>query len=748
MAKLTLSDLYGISFTSLGTAVADWKDMVGRLDTLANSARDHMLATSNKARWSGENAGVTRDFVKKTAEEFRDAHAEAKSIWNILEDAHTELAKIQSDVKNAVDVNAKDLGIRVQDNGDGTVRCFFPHVRGDTDERTQQQLDEMRALESRVNGLIAHAEEIDDSAARALRKSHGNDVNDFGHSTYDSLDDAQQERASELAKKSLRLYKEGKELPEEELAELAQTIKYNASDPDFATAFYRDLGQEGALRFQAQLSLDGSAEGGRQLELARTIQDGMGVALSKATPRLGDEWTAELMRVGRSNISLDMVGNQVEPRGYQVLGTLLRHGKYDTEFLKRVGNDMIAFEREDPGAWPRLDGRYTGMPNFGLNLDKDGGGGFDPITGLLEAYGHNPDASTEFLRATVPGKQDGVPTMTNLEYLMGMGADGKGEGARQWIPDVAAPWAQEGDDKVFGKDALGHALEAAVTGLPYDHGPSGEHPKHTPERSEIMESVVTAVAAKPDLMHDRMADSLGRMAGEYMPEINSSLRQSNNFAGLYGSSNFDALATTEFLDTLGRNPDAYAEATLGAENYSASLMSDVVKHPDQYSGTPGENLKHISYGTGTVEGILGGARHDEIVTGGQLSDEEYNKKIQERADMFNSVFGSTVGFATERVPIAGEVINGVTEHIVGKVAEGAERNTAAETAHEAGVSSFDARKNALEQANAGVIIAGTPKGEDSLTLHRDVDTNTGEGYDHGKELQREAKDHYKRNPPE
>ncbi|MFJ4951835.1 hypothetical protein [Streptomyces sp. NPDC088760] len=36
---------------------------------------------------------------------------------------------------------------------------------------------------------------------------------------------------------------------------------------------------------------------------------------------------------------------------------------------------------------------------------------------------------------------------------------------------------------------------------------------------------------------------------------------------------------------------------------------------------------------------------------------------------------STVGLATERVPIAGEVVNGVTEVVVGEMVEGAERNS-------------------------------------------------------------------------
>ncbi|WP_327683773.1 DUF6571 family protein [Streptomyces sp. NBC_00467] len=745
MGSLTLTDLVEVDLGKLGAAVADWKKAADSLKKLAGNADSGMYAKSERARWKGDNATVTRDFVRKTKKEFADAQAQAQTTYELLEDAHTELVGIQKKVKTAVGTDAANLGCRIEDIGGGAVRWFFPHVRGDTDERRQAQRDAAQALADRVAGLIGHASEIDASVSRALGKSHGNDPNNFGHTNYDSLDAAQEERAAELAQRSLKLYKEGKELSEEELKELRTLLKYNADDQPFATKLYRDLGPEGALRFQAQISLDGTAEGGTQLQLARSIQDSMGVALATAQPKLGDEYTQELMKLGRSNLDLEMLGNRIEPKGYQVLGTLLRHGTYEKGFLDKVGNDMIAYEREmDGGAWSRPDGSYAGMKGFGLNADATGGGGWDPLTGLLEAYGRNPDASTAFLQANVAGPGE---SMTNLDYLMGMGSDGKGEGARTWIPDATSPMTA-GEDKVFGKDALGHALEAATTGMPFDHGPVSPHPEHTPERLAIMEKVVNSLAGDPKLMDDKMADSMGRMAGEYMPEINNTLRLGDTFADLYGNpTSFNAVATTEFLDTVGRNPESYAEATLGAENYSATLMHQVVNNPDGFTGNPADNLKHIAYGTGTVEGILGGARHDEILTKGQLSDQDYNDQLQKRADMFNTVFGSTVGLATERVPIAGEIVTGVTETVVGEIVEGAERNTSAETAHKAGESSFNARENAADQALSGLSTAGTPNGVDPTVLRQEVDTRTGDGYDHGKELQREAKDHYKRNPP-
>ncbi|MBT2370084.1 hypothetical protein J7E88_33655 [Streptomyces sp. ISL-10] len=289
MSGITMTNLSEVNLGKLHAAVADWKKVVDDLKKLAVRAEQGMLAKSESARWTGVNSDVTRPFVKKTANEFRDAHAEASSIYQVLDDAHTELLALQKKLNTTIHKEAAELGLRVSDGGDGSVDVFYPHDRTTDDSHTEAELHTAQELADRITGIISHAREIDDSVSRALRKSHGSDGNNFGHDVYKSLDNAQEQRAEELAKKSLRLYKEGKELSTEELRELETLMKYNADDKEFATDLYRGLGQEGSLRFQAQLSLDGTAEGGVQLRLARSIQYSMGTALATAAPGLGED---------------------------------------------------------------------------------------------------------------------------------------------------------------------------------------------------------------------------------------------------------------------------------------------------------------------------------------------------------------------------------------------------------------------------------------------------------------------------
>ncbi|MCZ0986593.1 hypothetical protein O1M54_14730 [Streptomyces diastatochromogenes] len=155
--SLKCTDLIEVDLDKLGSTVTDWKKMVDGLKTAAENARKGMKAKSDSARWAGVNATVTREFITKTAKEISDLHTEANSIYQVLDDGHTELASLQKQIKRAAHEDASNLGVRVEDLGDGKVRCYFIHVRGDSDERTQEQLDAKQELENRINGILDHA---------------------------------------------------------------------------------------------------------------------------------------------------------------------------------------------------------------------------------------------------------------------------------------------------------------------------------------------------------------------------------------------------------------------------------------------------------------------------------------------------------------------------------------------------------------------------------------------------------------
>ncbi|MEV7287414.1 hypothetical protein AB0O01_23055 [Streptomyces sp. NPDC093252] len=368
---LTLTDLVDVDLDVLATSVTDWKNIVGELKEAADSARTGMKARSDAAAWAGVNAAVTRGFIDRTAKEISDLHIEANSVHRVLDDGHTELLALQQQVRQAVDVDAAALGVRVEDIGDGTVRCVFPHLRGDTDERTQSRLDAKRELEGRIARILTHATEIDATVARALARSHGSDPHNAGHSAYESLNDAQVERALEIARP-------GDGMSDAELRELNRLLQFNASEADgkFATEFYEGLGgPEQAHRFYAEMAIDGTDAEATETHL-NAVQDlrrVMGHALVNANAnatdpdpdpdnrhRLHAGWGNDFRRLGTQEIGW-LPGQTNKPYGYQVLGGLLRHGTYDGRPLPHP--DRRARHPAPPGrSVPVHDEQAVGQP--------------------------------------------------------------------------------------------------------------------------------------------------------------------------------------------------------------------------------------------------------------------------------------------------------------------------------------------------------------------------------------------------
>ncbi|MFK4265525.1 hypothetical protein [Streptomyces milbemycinicus] len=191
---LNYHDMVELDLGKLGGAVADWKSAVDGLKKLMENANSGLLKKSEGARWVGLNADVTREFVKKTAKELGDLHTEANAVWSVLDDAHSQLTEIQSNIKSIVE-QAKEVKLQVTDNWDGTVKFVYPFEM-DPDQRDR---DVQQEYNRRVNAKMARAIQIDGLVNGALAKMHGGDPYDAGHTRYDSLDDVALDRAMALA---------------------------------------------------------------------------------------------------------------------------------------------------------------------------------------------------------------------------------------------------------------------------------------------------------------------------------------------------------------------------------------------------------------------------------------------------------------------------------------------------------------------------------------------------------------------
>ncbi|MFJ9898838.1 hypothetical protein ACIQPR_36460 [Streptomyces sp. NPDC091280] len=722
---LTFTDLVEVDLGKLGTAVADWKKTVDSLNTAAENAREGMRAKSDSAQWAGVNATVTRGFITKTAKEVSDLHAEANSIYQVLADGHPELVRLQQQAKDASGKDASALGVRVNDIGDGTVVCFFPHVRGDTDERTQEQLDAKRELENRINGILSHAAEIDASVARALRKSHGDDAHNAGHSTYGSLNDAQAERALELARK-------GDEMSDAELQEFNRLMRFNGREQDgeFATEFYQGLGgPEKTLEFYAEMSIDGTSPDASKLRLnaVKDLQQNMGFALANATDpdtrnHLPASWGADFRRLGTQQIGWEQ-GQWNKPYGYQVLGGLLRYGNYDPRFLDPIAEHVTQLHKKDPYFF--LNGKAAGQEDvYGFNPSGRLGSGNDPLNSVLEALGHSPEASEKFF--TEP------PTAYNEDGTVKGGSPGF-ESYLDLFTDEDFDWTVDTNDTniladedktrnalTFGPQALGHALESATTGRPYDDD-TGDAVKHTEARAHLVSEIVDKFGEHPELLRHNengdlddqesgplygMRDSLGDITAEYMGDFQRAMYKEDPNSDLFptfgAAAGLDSGHAARFLSVVGEDPDAYAAITSAQQAYTAEVVDQVVNGSSDSTASLDGRLGDVVAPGSAIAGIMSDSRANAIYEYHAASDTEFNEAAADKQKWVNRILGMGIEKIGERIPIAGAPLEWASEDIQESIMKSIEKDTTTEAELAAGKQYSDGRDAAIDSAQAAL----------------------------------------------
>ncbi|MEV4338150.1 DUF6571 family protein [Streptomyces sp. NPDC049590] len=648
MVTVSMSGLTEVDLSKLEASVTDWKSVVDKLDTLATRAEGGLRARAESARWAGVNSDVTREFVRKTAKEFRDAHAEAESIYKVLDDAHRELVAVQKKLRTALDEEAPALGVKVYEygsQGEGPViHVFFPHDRTTDDTRTEEELGKAHELATRIANLVAHGQEIDASVARALAKSHGSDAHDFGHETYTSLDDAEQQRATELAGLGTRM-------SDRQLAEFNSIIKWNAKNPDFSTAFYASLGgPEKLLEFYGRMSLDGTeGDGKKRLELTRQLQRNLGTALATATDpdnkaHLPSSWGERFRKLGTKPIEL-YPGATTLPFGYQILGGLLRYGRYDPRFISPIAEHIVQLHHKNPDFFMRNKPMPGGADtNWGFNPSGKDGAGYDPLTSVLEGLGHSPEAAKKFfsddIRPTVYNEDGTVKKGAALGYTY---FDELTKKDVEWAPDsLAAPGsdaaahAREG-----GPDALGHALEAATLGHSYDD------PAPTLRRDSVSAAVMAKVVetyGDPERIQDPLADSLGRMGAGYIDDLNWALNENRTDSLYYpanstGHAQFGDGNAIKFLSAVGQHPDGYSEISTAQQVYGTTALEAQVH--DGHINQP--HAREVVRTGAEIQGILDQSRADQVRAEGLARDEAYNKSLEKKAGWIQ--FGAGVGIA-------------------------------------------------------------------------------------------------------
>ncbi|MDF6042730.1 hypothetical protein LRD69_11280 [Streptomyces sp. JH14] len=700
---LTFEDIVDAPVAKLKAAADDWSEMVTKLDRLAEDAHDGMKAKADKAGWEGVNAGVTKGFISKTAKEFKDAAAEAKGVRQILEDAHTAIKKAKDDLIGIRDDEGPAAGIHVDTKGKVTARYpleesgISPNQDPDYFELLGRQKKTIEAWQKKIDLIVDNCNDTDVAFKNAL-EANVTEGRDFSAPKYTNLDQEEAARAAALAAK-------GRDITHTELQALNELLHDNSKSREFSKDFYENLGPKKSLAFFGQLSTDTYKHGEVDKERLKDVQDlqknlGLNLATASQDKNFTAEWGPELRKLGTERIPLakhDYGG----PFGYQLLGGIMRYGNYDAKFLDPIAEHVAQLHQKDPNMF--AGNKMVNSPfKNPFNPSGVNGSGYDPTTSMLEALGHSPDAAKHFF--TDP------PTAYNEDGTINKGATadlGKKDG--QLIDDYLdffgnEKWESFGDVDTLERkeqegslgympDALGHALEAATLGYPYDSPDAGV--VRDADNATVMRDVMEKYGSDAGLLkrQEAMADSLGVMGAGYIDDINWSLDKNDpgsifapgkNPGGHldFSAENSDGIrdngrdVARQFLSTVGQHPDAYATVSNAEQIYTSSML----EHQVDANGVPNTGGSRAVVSTGAeVQGMLDQSRADQVVASHMKMQEDYEKAVAARSGWIE--FGAGVGVAAgvaflppvaaagaaaTLITLGSDTAGGAVEHVIGQ----------------------------------------------------------------------------------
>ncbi len=757
---LTFDDVVHAPVSKLKTAADDWTTMVARLEKLAEDARTGMKAKAGKARWEGVNAGVTKEFIGKTAAEFDDAVAQARGIKSLLSDAHTSFAYAKKTLVAMRDEEGPAAGVVISAKGRVSARHDLADdhtARQDPDypEALRKQKAAVASWQRKIDRIVEDCSDADESLKRAL-EANVKSKHDFSKPAYKTLDAEQAGHAAELLRTVTGEGGTARNLAA--LRKLEDVIDDNRGDPEFATAFYRRLGAEGTLEAFTRMSLDSTSlgpAGADRVGLVRNIQSDMGALLGLATTssvpnHLDAAWTSQLLKAGRQEIDVSgFAGVGTKVYGYQALGSLLREGTYDQQFLTSVGRDMIAMDKKDPEIWSR---NLPYNQDMAINLGEDGGKGFNPVTGLMEAMSRHPAASAQFFNESLRSdtNNDGIVTMLDVETS---GKDAQSVVDYMLDKKPADDWydttAESGT--MLGQTAMGNALEAAVTGrVPGDD--DAPPVRHSKDMSGVMEKVVEKIGTNPELVSGKAGDppgplsalapQFGDMAAEYTPDLQATAENAAGQIKTFGEpAEFEKHLMTRFLGSVGQDPNAYGAITHAQQAYTTALVGDAFRHPQLHTDM-GEAIRNAVHPGGEIAGIMAEARAHAVVELKTHENGEYNESVENNAKWTNRIIDLVGAKYLEMLPVGGDAVTWIQEDITESVVSKSSKEDLDEAVLEAGMGRTKAEEAAKAAAAEAVTAAGKAAGlppEQYNDYTGSAATATASAHAIGRDLARETR---------
>ncbi|MER5852559.1 hypothetical protein ABT126_37605 [Streptomyces sp. NPDC002012] len=583
------------NFSQLGQAITAWNGVVEKLATLEKDARDDLKAKADKADWAGVNATVSREFITKTAGEFSDAHTQAKTIHDILNDTRDELVDYKEQLDQALERGRKkNLTVARTGGGGFTVTMLIhPDRAAKGHEVPDHSPQDAEHLRDDVQRILNRATESDTTAATVLRAIVDQAEVGFSGASYSDRDTAID--ALRKAEEAAKLIKEkGDEMSPEEFQKLNGLLSSFKNDPLFQEKFATQLGPKATLEFWADLSSPDSPNDltRTQLNQLGEFQKNLGHVLGGATqsdsPAMR-QWENDMLKLSGERYNT----RQGDIWGFQIMSNLMRTGDYDDQFLNKYGNELVAKEKE-----MRLpDHFWNQQPKPKLNFIGDEEFGRDPMTGFLTALANSPDASTDFFNSKEP--QD------NAQWVLK---------DRPYFDDSPL---HDGPNEA--KDAAGKAMFAAVSGVSDPEAPGTKYEEHTPEQREAMKRSLGILASTGNDFPPEMRDSMAYAMGNHGDWVHEAMRSP------LVPRELDAGQLMEVSKQISRNRDDYE--TLTQVMHQAIVTDILTRNEHLDSPTEIAHPEDTLDSAGRTIGFLEEARYQATNTdkGEALADASWKK---------------------------------------------------------------------------------------------------------------------------
>ncbi|MFJ6908542.1 hypothetical protein [Streptomyces griseoluteus] len=664
-------------FTELSEAVNKWRKLPDGFKKVHTQYSNTVEKDLEGSDWKGEGATAALGKVRYVGKQITAAADEAQDVYKLLDDAHEVLAGAQKKLKNLTHDIESDKYLSIKPSGEV---YFDPPADTPTENLAalnKGYQESLQAYRSGIRSALDTATEADEALHWALTQDHNGRGKGFNPNTYDSIAAAKKGREQadrdlwELEKLTGKRSKLGMasaldSLDPAELRRINTLLSQHEGDPYFAEKFATHLGGKGTLELWTRIA-DRVQTGDAQTKASADIQKSLSFTLATAShvdsPAM-DHWKRDVLAQGSHQIDyLDMARGTTQkgPFGFQVMSSLMRYGSYDREFLNDYGHKLIAYEKSHKDDKPNELWRAEGDPSPYLNFDSKNDQSVDPMAGYMEALGHNPDAAKDLFYS-----KDWDQTYKadpDLKYLLE---------DREWVN--GNPFAK--DHKGYGYDELGHALEAATLGKPYDEPDMTLH--RDGRTANVMEQVAVTVAKDGEFVEHKpgIDASLGRMGAGYLDDLNWSTidEGSRGFVegrdDLYNHSGnghlrLEQSTASNFLYNVAQGEDGYKILSSGQQAFTLGAL--------EAHGDSPEDAHKILRNGGYVHGVLDEGRISNVNKEYKDATDKINDKLAESAEWKKFGISQGIGLATGLVllPVGGPAMSAAAAFAVPTLVEGA-----------------------------------------------------------------------------